>query len=63
MAVKNSPTAELWGWLIPGLGLLGVALLISVRTGHAAGLVIGLIGLGLCLWGAVRHERGKAQGE
>lgn len=52
---------NLWGWLIPGLGLLAVGLLISVRSGHAVGLVAALLGLGLCLVGTVKHERAKRE--
>lgn len=59
MASKNSPTQDMWGWLVPGLGLVAVGMLIASRSTQLLGGAVILFGLGLCTWGVMKYERTK----
>lgn len=63
MAGKNSPTQELWGWLIPGLGILGIGVLISTQSANVYAFAVALAGAAMCIYGVVKHEQGKAHFE
>lgn len=48
---------ELWGWLIPGLGLVAVGALAVTNGGNTYMALVILLGLALCLVGVAKHER------
>lgn len=50
---------ELWGWLIPGLGLAAVGVFGILNGGSTYGALVILAGLALCLVGVAKHERVK----